>query len=199
MSGNHARSSGFTLVELLIVIVVIAILASITVVAFNGIQSRAKQAKILAAVDAYADAFELYKLDNNDALPVDGLGLTPGTQYILCLGEASTYPAEDVFAQSECSLARGGSPSGVVNETVNTRLRTVMANLPDARTPTVKRPGGTGRVIRGAFINITADGQVSIDYWSDGRQECARGTTTVLTGGGMTTTQCQLILREAVS
>ena len=33
--------SGFTLVELLIVIVVIAILAAITVVAFNGIRARA--------------------------------------------------------------------------------------------------------------------------------------------------------------
>lgn len=33
---------GFTIVELLIVIVVIAILAAITIVAYNGIQARAK-------------------------------------------------------------------------------------------------------------------------------------------------------------
>ena len=33
--------SGFTIVELLIVIVVIAILAAITIVAYNGIQNRA--------------------------------------------------------------------------------------------------------------------------------------------------------------
>ena len=38
--------SGFTIVELLIVIVVIAILAAITVVAFNGIQGRAQTSKI---------------------------------------------------------------------------------------------------------------------------------------------------------
>ena len=36
------QATGFTIVELLIVIVVIAILAAITIVAFNGIQNRSK-------------------------------------------------------------------------------------------------------------------------------------------------------------
>ena len=37
-----AKQKGFTIVELLIVIVVIAILAAITIVSYNGIQTRAK-------------------------------------------------------------------------------------------------------------------------------------------------------------
>jgi len=39
---NKVKDSGFTIVELLIVIVVIAILAAISIVAYNGIQTRAK-------------------------------------------------------------------------------------------------------------------------------------------------------------
>ncbi len=40
------QKQGFTIVELLIVIIVIGILAAITVVAYNGIQARAHNAKI---------------------------------------------------------------------------------------------------------------------------------------------------------
>ncbi len=40
---NSATSKAFTIVELLIVVVVIAILAAITIVAYNGIQNRARE------------------------------------------------------------------------------------------------------------------------------------------------------------
>lgn len=45
MQTKH-KNSGFTIVELLIVIVVIAILAAITIVAYNGIQNRANDTAI---------------------------------------------------------------------------------------------------------------------------------------------------------
>lgn len=41
---NQARQSGFTIVELLIVVVVIAILAAITIVSYNGITQQANTA-----------------------------------------------------------------------------------------------------------------------------------------------------------
>lgn len=45
---HHTHSGGFTIVELLIVIVVIGILAAITIVSFNGVSNRAKVASIQA-------------------------------------------------------------------------------------------------------------------------------------------------------
>ena len=43
---KQQKQTGFTIVELLIVIVVIGILAAITIVAYNGVQDRANKAKI---------------------------------------------------------------------------------------------------------------------------------------------------------
>ena len=57
----HAR--GFTIVELLIVIVVIAILAAISVVAYRGIQERARDSQRLQDVKTIAKALEMYYLD----------------------------------------------------------------------------------------------------------------------------------------
>ena len=60
------KPSGFTIVELLIVIVVIAILAAITIVAYNGIQSRARDTDRKADIAALAKALHLYNVDNGD-------------------------------------------------------------------------------------------------------------------------------------
>lgn len=58
------KQTGFTIVELLIVIVVIGILASITVVAFNGIQQRARDVARTSDIVAVQKAIEIYRADN---------------------------------------------------------------------------------------------------------------------------------------
>jgi prepilin-type N-terminal cleavage/methylation domain-containing protein len=50
MSTPASKQKGFTIVELLIVIVVIGILAAITIVAYNGVTQRAQEAKISSDV-----------------------------------------------------------------------------------------------------------------------------------------------------
>lgn len=57
------RQNGFTIVELLIVVVIIAILAAITIVAYNGIQDRAKSSSIQSALSSAAKAMEVAYID----------------------------------------------------------------------------------------------------------------------------------------
>ncbi len=56
-------NKGFTIVELLIVVVVIAILAAITIVSYNGVQSRAKIASVQSELSALNKKIELYKAE----------------------------------------------------------------------------------------------------------------------------------------
>lgn len=52
--GIAKKQSGFTIVELLIVVIVIAILATITIVGFNGIQKQG--ASVRCRIDIIASA-----------------------------------------------------------------------------------------------------------------------------------------------
>lgn len=61
---RRATQSGFTIVELLIVVVVIAIVASITIIAYGGIQARARDATRIDKIKHIAKAIELYRIDN---------------------------------------------------------------------------------------------------------------------------------------
>lgn len=58
------KRSGFTIIELLIVIVVIAILATVTIVAYNGIHQRAKISTVGAELSNFIKSAELMKIDN---------------------------------------------------------------------------------------------------------------------------------------
>lgn len=60
---NDSRR-GFTIVELLIVIVVIAILAAITIVAYNGIQARATFSTYKSDITSINKAILMYYADN---------------------------------------------------------------------------------------------------------------------------------------
>ena len=65
MNNRRQNQKAFTIVELLIVIVVIGILAAITIVAYNGIQSRARASQASAALSQAKKKLELYKVDNS--------------------------------------------------------------------------------------------------------------------------------------
>lgn len=60
-----SRTQGFTIVELLIVIVVIGILAAVTIIAFNGVQSRAREAQMKADLGSVSKRLLVEKAINN--------------------------------------------------------------------------------------------------------------------------------------
>lgn len=61
--GKH-KHTGFTIVELLIVIVVIGILAAITIVAFNGVQNRANDTAVQSDLSSIGKKIQLFYAEN---------------------------------------------------------------------------------------------------------------------------------------
>ena len=75
------KQTGFTIVELLIVIVVIGILAAIVISAYGGVQQRAQNLQTQTVVKDYYKAFVAYAIDH---------GSYPNETSTYCLGEGYT-------------------------------------------------------------------------------------------------------------
>ena len=85
MMGKNQKD-GFTIVELLIVVVVIGILAAVTIIAYNGVQNRAKTATLQSDVSSSLKKIESYRVTTgSDLFPSDlaaaGLIASSGTTY----------------------------------------------------------------------------------------------------------------------
>jgi prepilin-type N-terminal cleavage/methylation domain-containing protein len=93
-------NTGFTIVELLIVIVVIGILAAITIVAYNGVQERARASSVSSALSQANKKLAVYQVDSPDSYPIDKTALeaigikdssTVSYQYTRTAGPPDTY------------------------------------------------------------------------------------------------------------
>lgn len=69
---KHFTQKGFTIVELLIVIVVIGILAAISIVAFSGVQDRSRDARTQSDIKNVYTIVEKYAADNDGVYPSTG-------------------------------------------------------------------------------------------------------------------------------
>lgn len=66
MISSKQRNQGFTIVELLIVIVVIGILAALVITTYSGIQAKSRDSQRSADVSAIVTQLEAYKSDNGN-------------------------------------------------------------------------------------------------------------------------------------
>jgi prepilin-type N-terminal cleavage/methylation domain-containing protein len=147
------KQRGFTIVELLIVIVVIGILAAITIVAYNGVQSRAH------AAAAQADATNLSKLlavnySTNGSYPTDlttvnnggPLSATDNTTYVYHPGASNA---------SYCATVTNATTSYIITDS--------------APNPSVGGCAGDGQGGQSAITNlaINPSAAVNTNYWSN--------------------------------
>lgn len=115
---------GFTVVELLIVIVVIGILATLTIIAYGGVQDNSRTAVLKSDLEQSARKLEEYRLKNQETLPnslaaaqAAGIKASPNTsQAYYYEGNSMTYCLESRSTQNS-SLVQ--SISSRTNSVVN--------------------------------------------------------------------------------
>lgn len=140
MLRKSRQFSGFTIVELLIIIVVIGILAAITVVAFGAIQQQANNTQTISATKDFVKAYAAYAAENGDYPNATG-----------CLGEG--YPANRCLSQN--GTAACWSTGAATSIAVNTALRPYMGGRLPQMSMQQASCGGTTYIGAYASYNST--------------------------------------------
>ena len=88
------RKTGFTLVEILIVVIILGILAAIVIPQFTNASQDARESSLLSQLQTLRSQIELYKLQHHDALPDLVTNWDPMTTATNSLGAAATLPTD---------------------------------------------------------------------------------------------------------
>jgi prepilin-type N-terminal cleavage/methylation domain-containing protein len=184
------KRSGFTIVELLIVIVVIAILAAITLVAYNGIRERAQDTQIKSALAQAQKKVLAYAAEHSDVYPETladaGINDTANAVY--------QYSSDNSVSPRRYALTATNGTSGSLTYYVsNTQQKATTgiapghntiawyendpaSPLPFGGTPDTSQfrtgtkslrlgPGDTGNGLRGSSYAVTTGQTYTVNLW----------------------------------
>lgn len=140
----NIKTKGFTLVELLVVIVVIGILAAITIVAYSGIQQKAIEASLQSDLDNASKQLKLYQVDNG-SFPLNIDCAVSGVSTNLCIkpsqGNKFTDYTADNYANPQTFSLKASNSSVAERITDSTAPVNVTANAATCPTGFIVVPG----------------------------------------------------------
>jgi len=181
----HKTKSGFTIVELLIVIVVIGILAAITVVSYNSVQQRANNTRRIAAAKDWQKLIVAYTAQNG-AYPATTLNNHS------CLGTG--YPTDfDTNADEDCfTTGNIKHPYPSINSAYATIAK--LPQYPPDKLDSNNGPGGiTAGISLRAYDTLDPSGSSPkttypfLHYWLAGNnQDCVLRPVAQPVSGGYT-------------
>lgn len=177
MWAKHKRQYGFTIVELLIVIVVIAVLATISIIAYNGIRQRATTASVNSAIDQWVKLIRAEAIKSSYSIP-DGTGS--------CLGrDISDFPQENGFNSGVCVTLDGATQISY-NSAAFSSWSTSQPRINGKLPITELSLGGSKYRARGIWIHSSnlAAREVNLAWIPQISDQCAKGTSIVSNGVG---------------
>ena len=168
-----AQTKGFTIVELLIVIVVIGILAAITIVSYNGISQQALVSNDKLTLNQLAKKAEIYKTSNSEAYAPSLSTLGFNGAGVVYSGGGAGY----------CASMVAGNATYYVSNTQTTPIQGFCPFIAGSFIQTATSANCPGS------MTLAVDGRDNLTYWiqkmSDSK--CWMLTNLAYAGGGTNT------------
>src|SRR5680860_650314 len=133
-TNNQQHQQGFTIVELLVVIVVIGILAAITIVSYTGISQKATVVSLISDLDNASKQLKLYQVEYSSFPSVMNGSNCPtapvnDTKYCLKPSSGNTYTYSSPSPYSLFALTATNTASSIVYSITNNSAPVVMSTL----------------------------------------------------------------------